>query len=47
MLQPLAITVVWGLSFSLLVSLLLVPVVYHLFHSIRLTIGKRTEPYQA
>jgi multidrug efflux pump subunit AcrB len=34
MLQPLAITVVWGLSFSLLVSLLLVPVMYYLFHSI-------------
>ncbi|MBE0439050.1 MAG: efflux RND transporter permease subunit [Gammaproteobacteria bacterium] len=47
MLQPLAITVVWGLSFSLLVSLLLVPIVYHLFHSIRLKIGKQTEPYQA
>ncbi|WP_286238827.1 efflux RND transporter permease subunit [Neptuniibacter halophilus] len=30
MLQPLAITVVWGLSFSLLVSLLLIPVVYQL-----------------
>lgn len=33
MLQPLAVTVVWGLSFSMLVSLLLVPIVYHLFHS--------------
>ena len=35
MLQPLAITVVWGLSFSLLVSLILIPIIYHLFHSIR------------
>ncbi|MFT6386908.1 MAG: multidrug efflux pump subunit AcrB [Cellvibrionaceae bacterium] len=35
MLQPLAITVVWGLSFSMLVSLLLVPMVYYLFHSTR------------
>ena len=34
MLQPLAITVVWGLSFSLLVSLILVPMVYHAFHSL-------------
>ncbi len=32
MLQPLAIAVVWGLSFSMLVSLLLVPMVYHIFH---------------
>lgn len=31
MLQPLAITIVFGLSFSLLVSLLLVPTVYQLF----------------
>lgn len=35
MLQPLAITVVWGLSFSMLVSLLLVPIMYHLLHSVR------------
>jgi len=35
MLQPLAIAVVWGLSFSMMVSLLLVPLVYHLFHSIK------------
>ena len=34
MLQPLAQTMVWGLSFSLLVSLLLVPVVYLGFHRI-------------
>jgi multidrug efflux pump subunit AcrB len=33
MLQPLAIAVVWGLSFSMLVSLLLVPVVYFMLHS--------------
>ncbi|MBY4677503.1 efflux RND transporter permease subunit [Marinobacterium arenosum] len=33
MLQPLAVTVVWGLSFSMLVSLLLVPLVYYLFHA--------------
>jgi len=30
MLQPLAITVIWGLSFSMLVSLVLIPVTYHL-----------------
>ncbi len=30
MLQPLAIVIVWGLSFSTLVSLLLVPMIYHL-----------------
>jgi multidrug efflux pump subunit AcrB len=35
MLQPLAIAVVWGLSFSMLVSLLLVPIMYHLLHSLR------------
>ena len=32
MLQPLAFVIVWGLSFSMLVSLVLVPVVYRLFH---------------
>ncbi|KPJ91002.1 MAG: acriflavin resistance protein [Gammaproteobacteria bacterium SG8_11] len=32
MLQPLAVTIVAGLSFSVLVSLLFVPVVYSLFH---------------
>jgi CzcA family heavy metal efflux pump len=32
MLQPLAFVIVWGLSFSMLVSLLLVPLVYRLFH---------------
>ena len=32
MLQPLAMTIVFGLSFSLLVSLLLVPVVYRILH---------------
>jgi CzcA family heavy metal efflux pump len=36
MLQPLAVTVVWGLSFSMLVSLVLVPIMYHIFHSFRL-----------
>ncbi len=35
MLQPLAITVVWGLSYSMLVSLLLVPVIYHVLHARR------------
>ncbi|MEE9492520.1 MAG: efflux RND transporter permease subunit [Gammaproteobacteria bacterium] len=34
MLQPLAVTIVSGLSFSLLVSLVLVPVSYYLTHSI-------------
>jgi CzcA family heavy metal efflux pump len=32
MLQPLAFVIAWGLSFSMLVSLVLVPVVYRLFH---------------
>jgi len=32
MLQPLAVTITWGLSFSMLVSLLLVPAVYSLLH---------------
>ncbi len=32
MLQPLAVTIVWGLSFSMLVSLVLVPVMYELTH---------------
>jgi len=34
MLQPLAITITWGLSFSMLVSLLLVPAMYSLFHGL-------------
>jgi multidrug efflux pump subunit AcrB len=32
MLRPLAVTIVWGLSFSMLVSLLLVPILYELTH---------------
>jgi CzcA family heavy metal efflux pump len=32
MLQPLAVTIVWGLSFSMLVSLLLIPLIYKFFH---------------
>ncbi len=32
MLQPLAVTIVWGLSFSMLVSLILVPIMYELTH---------------
>ena len=32
MLQPLAIVIVWGLFFSTLVSLLVVPTVYRLFY---------------
>jgi multidrug efflux pump subunit AcrB len=32
MLRPLAVTIVSGLSFSMLVSLLLVPVMYELTH---------------
>ena len=32
MLQPLAFVIVWGLSFSMLVSLVLVPVIYKLLH---------------
>ena len=33
MLQPLAFVIVWGLSFSLFVSLILVPTLYALFHT--------------
>jgi hypothetical protein len=40
MLQPLALTVVWGLSFSLFVSLLLVPIMYHLLHSFKARNGQ-------
>ncbi len=32
MLQPLAAVIVWGLSFSMLVSLLVIPSLYYLFH---------------
>ncbi len=32
MLKPLAVTIVWGLSFSMLVSLVLIPVFYQLLH---------------
>lgn len=32
MLQPLAVVIVWGLSFSMLVSLVLVPAVYRIMH---------------
>ena len=32
MLQPLAVTITWGLSFSMLVSLILVPAIYSMFH---------------
>ena len=39
MLQPLAVVIVWGLSFSTLVSLLLVPMIYSL-------VGATTEPRQ-
>ncbi len=37
MLQPLAFVIVWGLSFSMLVSLVLVPAVYKLFHPVTQT----------
>lgn len=33
MLQPLAVVIVWGLSFSMLVSLILIPVLYRFMHS--------------
>ncbi|WP_198263950.1 efflux RND transporter permease subunit [sulfur-oxidizing endosymbiont of Gigantopelta aegis] len=33
MLQPLAVVIVWGLSFSMLVSLIIIPILYRLFHS--------------
>jgi Cu/Ag efflux pump CusA len=39
MLQPLAITIVFGLSFSSLVSLFLVPAVYRMF-----AVGSRARP---
>ncbi len=32
MLQPMAVVIVWGLSFSMLVSLLVIPSLYYLFH---------------
>jgi CzcA family heavy metal efflux pump len=32
MLQPLAVVIVWGLSFSMLVTLLLIPAVYRMMH---------------
>ncbi len=37
MLQPLAVVIVWGLSFSTLVSLVLVPSFYRLFHHVTVT----------
>jgi len=37
MLQPLAVTIVWGLSFSMLVSLLLVPLIYKFIHLKKMT----------
>jgi multidrug efflux pump subunit AcrB len=40
MLQPLAMVMVWGLGFSLLVSLLLVPMVYRI-------LGRRASPAAA
>ena len=48
MLQPLAIVIVWGLSFSMLVTLLLVPATYRLLHfhelkSLQLSDGKTSE----
>jgi multidrug efflux pump subunit AcrB len=39
MLQPLAVTIVAGLSFSVLVSLLFVPVVYNMFHVGEASVG--------
>ncbi len=33
MLQPLAVVIVWGLSFSMLVSLIVIPILYRFFHS--------------
>lgn len=32
MLQPLAVVIVWGLSFSMLISLILIPVLYRVLH---------------
>jgi CzcA family heavy metal efflux pump len=39
MLQPLAFVIVWGLSFSVLVSLVLVPAMYRLFYARAATAG--------
>jgi multidrug efflux pump subunit AcrB len=44
MLQPLAVTIVAGLSFSTLVSLLLVPMVYRLLGAAELSAGAPTQP---
>lgn len=41
MLQPLAVVIVWGLLFSLLVSLLLVPALYYMVHLTAEERGKR------
>lgn len=42
MLQPLALVIVWGLSFSVLVSLALVPVLYELFHARHLMTSRQS-----
>ena len=44
MLQPLAVTIVAGLSFAMIVSLGLVPAVYLLFHKIRRIEGRSVSP---
>lgn len=44
MLQPLATTIVTGLSFSLLVTLILVPCVYALVHRTRSTEATASRP---
>jgi multidrug efflux pump subunit AcrB len=49
MLQPLAVVIVWGLSFSMLVSLVLVPAVYRMLHYSRhnMTITSSAMPADA
>ncbi len=44
MLQPLAVVIVWGLAFSTLVSLVLIPTVYRLLHGARPATGPQPEP---
>ena len=41
MLQPLAIVITWGLGFSLLVSLLMVPTIYRILHTFHLSLSIR------
>jgi multidrug efflux pump subunit AcrB len=44
MLQPLAVVIVWGLSFSTLVSLVLIPTVYRMLQGTRAAAGPEPAP---